>query len=403
LRKAGISVCVYERDQTRDDWLQAYRIHIRDSGCMALQICLPPAVWDSFLACAGVPPAGLSFVDERLTELASIRDDAVGDAGPAGRSEPARMGYPISRVTLRNVLLLGLEDAVHFSKTFERYEQMPDGRVRAFFSDGTSADGDLLVGADGVRSHVRRQLLPSAKVVDTGVLSLAGQYPLTEQSRGRLPRRFVERMTVVFPRSGFGMFIAQFVHGPYAGVDAADPDTMRDHVFWGIAARPQRYGAVEDARRMNQEEQLRLAARIVRPCHPALRRLVEESDPRTVIAPRILTSDPVQAWETTNVTLLGDAIHMMTPFQGLGGNTALRDASLLTSVLTDVAGGRGELLPSMHAYESAMLAYGFGAVKQSLRATRFSVSDNVVARSVFRTALRAVNAFPPLKSHFLAA
>ena len=48
-------------------------------------------------------------------------------------------------MTLRQVLLTGLEDVVHFDKTFTRYEQRDDGTVTAHFADGTSATGDLLV------------------------------------------------------------------------------------------------------------------------------------------------------------------------------------------------------------------------------------------------------------------
>ena len=45
---------------------------------------------------------------------------------------------------LRNLLLLGQEDHVKFGKCFERYEPTPSG-VKAFFSDGTSKEGTLLV------------------------------------------------------------------------------------------------------------------------------------------------------------------------------------------------------------------------------------------------------------------
>ena len=46
------------------------------------------------------------------------------------------------------MLLDGLADVVAFGREFERYETLPDGRVRAHFADGTSAEADLLVGAD---------------------------------------------------------------------------------------------------------------------------------------------------------------------------------------------------------------------------------------------------------------
>jgi 2-polyprenyl-6-methoxyphenol hydroxylase-like FAD-dependent oxidoreductase len=56
---------------------------------------------------------------------------------------------------------------VHFGAEFHRYEPASE-RIRAHFTNGTSADSDLLVGADGANSAVQRQLLPSAIIDDLG-------------------------------------------------------------------------------------------------------------------------------------------------------------------------------------------------------------------------------------------
>jgi 2-polyprenyl-6-methoxyphenol hydroxylase-like FAD-dependent oxidoreductase len=56
---------------------------------------------------------------------------------------------------------------VHFGAEFHHYEPASE-RIRAHFTNGTSADGDLLVGADGTSSAVRRQLLPNAIIDDLG-------------------------------------------------------------------------------------------------------------------------------------------------------------------------------------------------------------------------------------------
>ncbi len=82
--------------------------------------------------------------------------------------------------------------------------------------------------------------------------------------------------------------------------------------------------------------------------------------------------EPVERWQTTNVTLLGDAIHTMTPARGVGGNTALRDAELLHHKLVDVATGGVPLVQAKEEYETAMLRYGFEAVANSLNAPFFS-------------------------------
>jgi 2-polyprenyl-6-methoxyphenol hydroxylase-like FAD-dependent oxidoreductase len=69
---------------------------------------------------------------------------------------------------------------------------------------------------------------------------------------------------------------------------------------------------------------------------------------------------------TSNVTLLGDAIHTMSPGRGERANTALRDAELLRHTLIDVATKGVPLVRAKAEYEAEMLRYGFEAVANSL-------------------------------------
>jgi 2-polyprenyl-6-methoxyphenol hydroxylase-like FAD-dependent oxidoreductase len=415
LRQAGVSVAVYERDRTPTDWVEGYRIHINPTGSRALNECLPPPLWQAFLDAAGEPSAGLGFLTEQMRVLLFVELQTAD-----GSDDPARGHHPIGRLALRQLLLGGLGDVVHFAKPLVRYERQPDGKVRACFADGTAAEGDVLVGADGVGSKVRRQYLPHAQVVNTGVVGLGGQLPLTARTRARLPRPLSTWMNVILPPKGSGMFVAQLVHqpgracggngefasprsGPLDNGQWAVPcsrplgDDGHDYAFWALGAPRDRYGSSGDLRCLDGAALQRLALRLIEGWHPDLRWMVAESDPRTVAAVPIQTAVPVQPWETSNVTLLGDAIHTMTPLQGLGGNTALRDASLLYRKLVAVDRGESELLPAIHAYETAMLDYGSAAVRVSLRAARMSASDNGLGRAAFMTLLRVSNAVPPLK------
>src|SRR5712691_10368278 len=72
LKKAGISVDVYERDRTNADRLQGYRIHIESRGNRALHACLPPHLFEIYLATSGSGGKGLRFSTERLKELCFI-------------------------------------------------------------------------------------------------------------------------------------------------------------------------------------------------------------------------------------------------------------------------------------------------------------------------------------------
>jgi 2-polyprenyl-6-methoxyphenol hydroxylase-like FAD-dependent oxidoreductase len=84
--------------------------------------------------------------------------------------------YAVDRTMLRNMLLLGQENHVKFGKSFTHYETTSNG-VTAFFSDGTSEHGSLLVGADGTYSPVRKQLLPNVRYVHTLSRVVYGKRP----------------------------------------------------------------------------------------------------------------------------------------------------------------------------------------------------------------------------------
>ena len=71
----------------------------------------------------------------------------------------------------------------------------------------------------------------------------------------------------------------------------------------------------------------------------------------------VTSARPVPPWQVPNVTLLGDAIHTMSPGRGEGANVALRDAALLCRTLA--AGERKE------QYEKQMMHYAFHAVAES--------------------------------------
>lgn len=88
---------------------------------------------------------------------------------------------PVSRTTLRRVLLDGLDGVVHFGKKFVSFEDAPDGRVNARFADGSSVASDLIVGADGASSVVRAQLLPEAGRIEMGIVEVGGRLPLSPE------------------------------------------------------------------------------------------------------------------------------------------------------------------------------------------------------------------------------
>src|SRR5262249_47465406 len=114
--------------------------------------------------------------------------------------------FGVNRLTLREILLASLEGIVHFDKTFERFEQLDDGKVQAFFTDGTSATGDLLVGADGTHSVVRERVVPDAVIDEIGSF-IYGKTLITSSTLTWVPEVLIESFNRVINPDGVSISV----------------------------------------------------------------------------------------------------------------------------------------------------------------------------------------------------
>ncbi|ATY16168.1 FAD-dependent monooxygenase [Amycolatopsis sp. AA4] len=353
LRKAGIPCEVYERDSALDARRQGYRLHIDSRGDQALREVLPPRLHELFLATSGRPRNATTIYDSQLTP----RTEFVLDDGEVQRN--------VNRFTLRQILFQGL-DNVHFGKEFVRYEKHENGVV-AHFADGTQAHGAVLVGADGVNSPVRRQYLPHAQVVDTGLRQLYAKIPLTAATRE------------LFDPAMFAVF--SIVSGPekqmigFAPVDYPEQITAacarlapqvrlspdEPYMTCAYGARQEIFGRTDDElRALSADDMQKLVLDRVADWHPRVRRMVESWLPDSPFLVSIRTSVPIGPWAPSRVVLVGDAIHAMSPAAGAGANTAMRDGAALAAALR--SGGE---LDAIGEYEAEMRRYGFDAVRES--------------------------------------
>ncbi|MFC3447944.1 FAD-dependent oxidoreductase [Amycolatopsis speibonae] len=394
LRKAGIDVSVHERSRTRTERLQGYRVHINPHGSAALHECLPPELWERFLSTTGATGGPFTFVTERLKDLMVI------DSELTSSPDPASSHHSVSRISLHQVLSDGLDGVLRHGKEFVGYRR--EGEVVICeFADGSTVEADLVIGADGANSRVRKQFLPEAERVDTGIIAIAGKHPLAEETRKRLPARLTDGPSMAMPRTGAGLFSAphELKGTPSVNDETADHDPVlfdntSSYVMWAFAADNRRYP--DDLSSLDGESLRTLVLELIDGWAPAFKELVAGSPAGSVSRLPIFTSKPVKPWPTSNITLLGDAIHSMTPFRGVGANTALRDARLLCRNLV-AARETGATHTAIAAYEQRMRDYGFAAVRDSERSARQFVSENRAGRTMARGMFRFFQAVPPLK------
>jgi 2-polyprenyl-6-methoxyphenol hydroxylase-like FAD-dependent oxidoreductase len=384
LRRAGTDVTVYERDDGLAGRRQGYRLHVDARAGLALQQCLPPELLAAFQATCGQASTRLTVVSERLRVLKEV---TVGD--PAADSyAPGTLSTSVNRLTLREVLAAGLGDIIVPGREVTGYDASGKG-VRVRFADGGEARADVLVGADGVNSAVRRQYLPTAEPADTGRRCVYGKTPLRPAALELLPAALDAGFTAVMGgRLGMATGLVRFRNRPeqVAGVALS---AAEDYLMWGLAGDRGQFGVPDDRLLVMSPAELHaLSATLIRSWHPALRGLHAMADIEETFAVRIRASPVIAAWPPSRVTVLGDAIHAMSPAGGSGANLAVRDAAQLCRALTTAADG-DDITTAIGQYERQMRDYGYAAVAASARAeTERGTLRNPLLRWLYRRAAR---------------
>jgi 2-polyprenyl-6-methoxyphenol hydroxylase-like FAD-dependent oxidoreductase len=356
LKRRGIDIAVYDRDSSPVSRGQGYRISLKLAGTEALRRCVPEWLFELCVATSIRPATRMVFLDQHLR---------VGKLIPLAHSSaaPSSDGFGVNRLTLREILLTGLDDVVCFDKAFVGHQQCGDGRVRADFADGTNATADLLVGADGSRSAVRAVLLPNAELDDLHPV-IYGKTPIGAKTLDWLPDALIDTFNHVRGRDGLSFGVATcrtWEPVPRAVARIAPHARLSDmpgYLAWTLAPAP----AHDPTTGGELQEQART---LLEGWHPAVQRIVDEAETSAIMGLTVQSARPVAGWDTPNVTLLGDAIHTMSPGRGEGANVALRDAASLCDALVAVAPGRVPLAEAKAHYESEMLRYGFQAVADS--------------------------------------
>ncbi|MGC0415968.1 FAD-dependent oxidoreductase [Embleya sp. AB8] len=346
LRRHGHDVRLFERDAAIDARAQGYRIHINGDGDAALREWLPAEAYEQAVATSCREGGSVSMAGPDLRDVTEIE------------LPPDAAGITVDRLTLRRIMLRDLMDSTRFGAGFSRYELLDDGTVRVFLTDGSTAEGDLLVATDGANSGVRRQLLPDFSVTVQDARLIYGRTPLTTRARELTPPPALEGFLGVAGPDGRRLALAaqRFRRDPADfGLPTAD-----DYVMWAVTVPAGFHGS--EFFELGAAEQLESAAKTLADWDPSLSTLIRLGELGYVVPTSIQTSERPELWSPVPVTLVGDAAHPMPPV-GISAGAAIHDASLLASRL--VSGS--PLLDAVRSYETEMLDYGFAAVATATR------------------------------------
>lgn len=309
LQQQGIDSVVFERaPQLRDG---GAGLHIWTNGMLALAHL---GVADQV---AAIAPA------QAACHFATSTGKPIG-VYPVGEFVE-RYGQPtvaIGRSDLHGILRAAVTAPVVTGAEVTGYTEHEDG-VTLHFADGSSEDGDLLIGADGVRSAVRAQLLDPTPPDYTGYIAWRGHANLPPDQ---------------FPP---GTFTALF--GP--GTRFTYYDIAPGVVHWmSVASGPQGQrdpGTGEQTLDMLRQRHAGWADPVAA--------ILDATDPAGILRGDVFDRKPDPVWGRGRVTLLGDAAHAMTFNIGQGACQAIEDALVLAEHL---AAEGADVEQALRAYEA---------------------------------------------------
>jgi 2-polyprenyl-6-methoxyphenol hydroxylase-like FAD-dependent oxidoreductase len=267
---------------------------------------------------------------------------------------PGGVGVIALRAALHGALLQSVgEDSLALGAAAASF--IDDGaEVLLKLEDELTDRGDLLVGADGVSSVIRRLLHP-----DEPPPAASGFFAVRGLARGAAAH--------LGDRAGVG-YLGD-------GIEAAMVRASPDAIYWYLSLMAR---DVLDWPRAPHH----IVDRLTRQFDPDFRAIAAATAPADMRFDELFERPPLRTWGAGRVTLLGDAAHPLLPHTGQGAAQALEDAVALGLVLR----GDDDLVDALREYERVRSRRTRRLIAMGPRIARMTTTRNPM-RKIVRTAL----------------
>jgi len=277
-------------------------------------------------------------------------------------TQDARMRFGAStvavhRAELQAALIQALErDSLHMNLQGIGFEQDAEG-AHLRFASGETSHGDVLVGADGLHSAIRAQLVGAATPRYAGYTVWRGLTSFAMNQR--------EEQTT-FETWGAGR---RFGCVPLT----------QGRVYWFAVAN-----AREGEREATAEQEKRRVVELVSSCHEPAPAVVAATEAAAILRTDIYDRPVLSSWSQGRVTLVGDAAHPMTPNLGQGACQAIEDAYILAESLKNAP----TITSALQRYEARRISRANAMVRRSRQQGQIAQWEHPWAVSVRDTAMR---------------
>jgi len=240
---------------------------------------------------------------------------------------------------LKQALGQNTPKALQLGTTVTSYRHETNG-VTLILKDGREISGDILIGADGIKSTIREQMLGPDKPNFTGNVAWRAVVPI-EDLKSHVPNP----TACVWMGRGRHAVTYQLRRGELANfVGVIERDDWKQE---GWAEKGSRKEALKDFEGW----------------HPTITSLIKAVKPNSLFRWALFDRKPLSTWINGNVALLGDAAHPMLPFMAQGAAMAVEDSWILAR---EISYPKRSIKKSLQAYQAIRIDRASRAQTSSL-------------------------------------